>query len=198
MLLHRTKAVPTRDLQKRGQGMRKGLLCTRAKTSPAFCGGLYKGPESWDSFCSPTEKPSSSMMLCGTWCTSAAAGNSTSGEAEKIPLQQTRLVITSWLKASNINPEELCFVLLVCFLYNNIMKQSCKIENLINITFAADGENLPAWTSNPVNSSDSISSARCSICPFDSALRYASGKPQPAKQLPVDPTSTQEHRQARL
>lgn len=40
-----------------------------------------------------------------------------------------------------------CLVLFVCFSYNNIMKQLCKTENLINITSAADGENLPAWTS---------------------------------------------------
>lgn len=78
------------------------------------------------------------------------------------------------------------------------MKQLCKIENLIYITSATDGENLPAWTSNPFSSSDKISSARCSIWPFDSALRYTSGKPQPAKQLPVDPTSTQEHMRATL
>lgn len=170
-----------------------GPLCTRAKTSQWR---LVQRAGELGQF--PREKPSSSMMLCGTWCTSTAAGNSTSGEDEKIPLQQTCLVITSWLKASNINPEGLCLVLLVCFSYNNIMKQLCKIENLINITSATDGENLIAWTSNPVSSSDDISSARCSICPFDSALRYPCGKPQPAQQLPVDPTSTQEYRQARL
>lgn len=78
------------------------------------------------------------------------------------------------------------------------MKWSCKIEYLINITSATDGENLSAWTSDPFSSSDKISSARSSIWPFESDFRYTSGKPQPAKQLPVDPTSMQEHMQAML